>query len=257
MKAVIFAGGLGTRLSEETDVRPKPMVEIGHRPMLWHIMKIYAAHGINDFVICCGYKGHVIKQYFIDYRALNATVTVDLRSNQIDVENADVDPWRIVLADTGDETMTGGRLKRVRTYLGEETFCLTYGDGVANVDISALLIFHKRHGKLCTMTAMQPPGRWGAFTLSDDDATVRHFREKPQGDGAWVNGGFFVCEPGVIDYIEGDRTVWEREPMTNIAHDGQMVAYRHTGFWQPMDTLRDKNLLEELWAAGKAPWKVW
>lgn len=257
MKAVIFAGGLGTRLSEETDVRPKSMVEIGHRPMLWHIMKIYAAHGINDFVICCGYKGHVIKQYFIDYRALNATVTVDLRSNQIDVENADVDPWRIVLADTGDETMTGGRLKRVRTYLGEETFCLTYGDGVANVDISALLIFHKRHGKLCTMTAMQPPGRWGAFTLSDDDATVRHFREKPQGDGAWVNGGFFVCEPGVIDYIEGDRTVWEREPMTNIAHDGQMVAYRHTGFWQPMDTLRDKNLLEELWAAGKAPWKVW
>ena len=257
MKAVIFAGGLGTRLSEETDVRPKPMVEVGHRPMLWHIMKIYSAHGINDFVVCCGYKSHVIKQYFVNYRMTNASVTVDMTRNSVEIESDGTEPWRVVLADTGDETMTGGRLKRVRKYLDDETFCLTYGDGVADVDVTRSIAFHRQHARLCTMTAMQPPGRWGAFALGDDDVRVQHFREKPEGDGAWVNGGFFICEPKVIDYIEGDGTVWEREPMTNIAHDGQMVAYKHTGFWQPMDTLRDKNLLEELWASGRAPWKVW
>jgi glucose-1-phosphate cytidylyltransferase len=257
MKAVIFAGGLGTRLSEETDVRPKPMVEVGHRPLLWHIMKIYSAHGINDFVICCGYKGHVIKEYFVNYQMMHSSVTVDMTRNTVDIESTGGEPWRIVLADTGDETMTGGRLKRVQKYLDAEPFCLTYGDGVANVDVTRSIAFHRQHGRLCTMTAMQPPGRWGAFSLGEDDVHVRHFREKPQGDGAWVNGGFFVCQPQVIDYIEGDGTVWEREPMTNLAHDGQLVAYKHAGFWQPMDTLRDKNLLEELWAARRAPWKVW
>jgi len=257
MKAVIFAGGLGTRLSEETSVRPKPMVEVGNRPILWHIMKLYAAYGINDFVICAGYKSEVIKEYFINYRMMNASVTVDLRTNAVEIEKVDSEPWRIVVADTGDATMTGGRLKRVKKHLDNETFCLTYGDGVADIDIGKLVAFHQQQGKLCTMTAVQPPGRWGAFALGADDVAVQHFREKPQGDGAWVNGGFFVCEPKVIDYVKDDTTVWEKEPMTGIAHDGQMVAYKHAGFWQPMDTLRDKQLLEELWASGKAPWKKW
>jgi glucose-1-phosphate cytidylyltransferase len=257
MKAVIFAGGLGTRLSEETTIRPKPMVEIGHRPILWHIMKIYSAHGINDFVICCGYKGQFIKQYFAEYRMMNATVTVDLKRDRIDVEDRGTEPWKIVLAETGDDTMTGGRLRRVRRYLDDETFCLTYGDGVADVDVTQLVAFHRQQGKLCTMTAIQPPGRWGAFALAADDVQVQHFREKPKGDDAWVNGGFFVCEPKVIDYVSGDASVWEREPMTGLAHDGQMVAYKHTGFWQPMDTLRDRQLLEDLWATGRAPWKIW
>ncbi len=257
MKAVIFAGGLGTRISEETTLRPKPMVEFGHRPILWHIMKTYSHYGINDFVICCGYKGEVIKEYFVNYRMTNSSVMVDLNTNHVEIEGAGTEPWRIVCAETGFDTMTGGRLKRVRDYIGDETFCLTYGDGVADVNIADLVAFHKKQGKLCTMTAMQPPGRWGAFTLGEDEVKVKQFREKPQGDGAWINGGFFVCEPKVIDYIEGDATVWEREPMTGIAHDGEMVAYKHTGFWQPMDTLRDKNLLEELWESGKAPWKVW
>lgn len=257
MKAVIFAGGLGTRISEETSVRPKPMVEIGRRPILWHIMKIYSHYGINDFIICCGYKGEVIKEFFVNYRMMSSTVTVDLQTNSVDISRCDNEPWRIVLAETGAGTMTGGRLKRVAQYIGDEPFCLTYGDGVADVNISELIDFHNKHGKLCTMTAMQPPGRWGAFTLGEDDTQVKHFREKPEGDGAWVNGGFFVCEPGVLEYIQDDQTVWEREPMSNLALKGEMVAYKHSGFWQPMDTLRDKNLLDELWESGKAPWKTW
>lgn len=257
MKAVIFAGGLGTRISEETSVRPKPMVEIGERPILWHIMKTYSHYGINDFIICCGYKGEVIKEYFVNYRMKMSTVSVDLNTNDVQVDQGNTEPWRIVMAETGANTMTGGRLKQVRDFIGDETFCLTYGDGVSDINIQKLVDFHKQQGKLCTMSAMQPPGRWGAFTLGDDDARVKHFREKPEGDGAWINGGFFVCEPKVIDYIEGDSTVWEREPMSGIAHDGEMVAYKHSGFWQPMDTLRDKNLLEDLWGSGKAPWKVW
>lgn len=257
MKAVIFAGGLGTRISEETSIRPKPMVEIGQRPILWHIMKTYSHYGINDFVICCGYKGEVIKEYFVNYKMKSSTVSVDLNTNDVQISSGDSEPWRIVMAETGANTMTGGRLKQVRDFLGDETFCLTYGDGVADINIQKLVDFHKAQNKLCTMTAMQPPGRWGAFTLGDDDVAVKHFREKPEGDGAWINGGFFVCEPKVIDYIEGDSTVWEREPMSGIAHDGEMAAYKHSGFWQPMDTLRDKNLLEDLWESGKAPWKVW
>jgi len=257
MKAVIFAGGLGTRISEETTLRPKPMVEIGDKPILWHIMKIYSHYGINDFIICCGYKSEVIKEYFVNYRMMHSTVTVDLNSNGVEIENNATEPWRIVLADTGIDTMTGGRLKRVRDHIGDQTFCLTYGDGVADVRIDKLLSFHKKQGRLCTMSAMQPPGRWGAFTLHDDEVLVKQFREKPQGDGAWINGGFFVCEPSVIDYIEGDAIVWEREPMTHLAYGGQMAAYKHTGFWQPMDTLRDKHLLEELWASDNPPWKVW
>jgi glucose-1-phosphate cytidylyltransferase len=257
MKAVIFAGGFGTRLSEETSVRPKPMVEIGHRPILWHIMKIYSAHGINDFVICCGYKGHIIKRYFVDYPMMNACVTVDMKRGAIDIDNDGSEPWRVVLADTGSDTMTGGRLKRVSKHLDGEPFCLTYGDGVAAVDVRATIEFHAQQNKLCTMTAVQPPGRWGAMSLRADDARVGQFREKPRGDDAWINGGFFVCDPKVIDYIKDDSTVWERDPLRKLARDGQLVAYRHTGFWQPMDTLHDKNLLEDLWASGRAPWKVW
>ncbi|MGB1124355.1 MAG: glucose-1-phosphate cytidylyltransferase [Phycisphaeraceae bacterium] len=257
MKAVIFAGGLGTRISEETSIRPKPMVEIGQRPILWHIMKIYSYYGINDFIICCGYKGEVIKEYFVNYRMKSSTVSIDLNTNDVQISTDNMEPWRIVMAETGANTMTGGRLKQVRDFIGDETFCLTYGDGVADINVKALVDLHKQQNKLCTMTAVQPPGRWGAFSLGDDDVEVKHFREKPEGDGAWINGGFFVCEPKVIDYIEGDQTVWEREPMSNIAHDGEMVAYKHAGFWQPMDTLRDKNLLESLWESGKAPWKVW
>lgn len=259
MKAVILAGGYGTRISEESSVRPKPMVEIGGKPILWHIMKIYASHGINDFVICCGYKAYVIKEYFANYFLHTADVTFDLRYNSMQVHHAVTEPWRVTLIDTGEHTMTGGRLKRVQEYVGKETFCMTYGDGVSNVNISEALEFHEAHGCVATLTAVQPPGRFGAFTLHDDQNRIASFKEKPQGDGegAYINGGFFVLEPAVFDYIEGDATVWEREPMEKLALDGQLNAYRHNGFWQPMDTLRDKNVLEAMWAKGDAPWKVW
>lgn len=257
MKTVILAGGYGTRISEETSVRPKPMVEIGGMPILWHIMKIYSAFGINDFIICCGYKGHMIKEYFANYFLLRSDVTFDLEHNQIEVHKNGAEPWRVTLVDTGEATMTGGRLKRVKDYIGDETFCFTYGDGVSDVKISDLIAFHEKQKGLATMTAVQPPGRFGAFQLEGRQDKVRSFREKSQGDGAWVNGGFFILEPGVMEYLEGDSTVWEREPLENLAEDGMLSAYRHHGFWQPMDTLRDKMALEELWQSGKAPWKLW
>ncbi len=255
MKAVILAGGLGTRISEETSVRPKPMIEIGGKPILWHIMKSYSSHGINEFVVCCGYKGYVIKEYFANYFLHMSDVTFDMKSNEMEVHHRKAEPWRVTLVDTGDETMTGGRIKRIAPYLDEEDFCCTYGDGVGDVDISALIAFHQQHGKLATLTATQPPGRFGAINLHGND--VLSFQEKPQGDGGWINGGFFVLSPKVLDYIEGDHVLWEREPMEKLARDGQMSAFFHNGFWQPMDTLRDKTLLEELWQSGKAPWKVW
>lgn len=257
MKAVILAGGLGTRLAEETVVRPKPMVEIGGRPILWHIMKIFSRHGINDFVVCCGYKGHVIKEFFSNYMLHSSDVTFDIKANEMQVHQNGAEPWRVTLAETGQDTMTGGRLKRVADYIGNETFCFTYGDGVADVDIGRLVRFHWDHGKLATLTATQPPGRFGAFRLSANDARITSFHEKPDGDGAWVNGGFFVLEPQVLDYIEGDATVWEAEPLERLAQDGDLCAYRHHGFWQPMDTLRDKQYLEDLWRSNRAPWKVW
>ena len=258
MKAVILAGGYGTRISEESSIRPKPMVEIGEKPILWHIMKIYAAHGITDFVICCGYKGHMIKEYFANYYLHASDVTFDLKQNSMQIHNTSVEPWTVTLIDTGEGTMTGGRLRRIREIVeGEEAFCLTYGDGVSDVDITSLVRFHKEQNRLATMTAVQPPGRFGAFSLSDEGAQVHEFREKPHGDGAWVNGGFFVLSPRVIDYIDGDDTVWEREPMATLAHEGQLSAFRHEGFWQPMDTLRDKHVLEDLWRGGDAPWKKW
>jgi glucose-1-phosphate cytidylyltransferase len=257
VKVVILAGGYGTRLSEETGVRPKPMVEIGDQPILWHIMKIYSAHGINDFVICCGYKGYVIKQYFANYVLNMSDVTFDLKDNRMEIHSNHTEPWRVTLIDTGDGTMTGGRLKRVRHHLGDETFCLTYGDGVSNIDIGRLVRFHREQGALATLTAVQPPGRFGTFSLPEGETHVRGFREKPRGDGAWINGGFFVLEPGVMDYIQGDDTVWEQEPLQNLARDGMLSAYRHDGFWHPMDTLRDKMVLEQMWVAGAAPWKVW
>lgn len=259
MKAVILAGGYGTRISEESAIRPKPMVEIGGKPILWHIMKIYAAHGVDDFVICCGYKGYMIKEYFANYFLHTADVTFDLRENRMQVHRASSEPWKVTLIDTGEATMTGGRLKRVREYVGDETFCMTYGDGVGSVDISALLAYHRAEGALATLTAVQPPGRFGAFTLGDEQSRIHAFKEKPRGDGegAYINGGYFVLEPQVFDYIDDDQTVWEREPMERLAHAGQLAAYKHSGFWQPMDTLRDKNLLEDLWKSGRAPWKVW
>jgi len=255
MKAVILAGGMGTRISEETTVRPKPMVEIGGRPILWHIMKIYSAHGINDFVVCLGYKGYMIKEYFANYFLHMSDVTFDMHYNQMQIHENKAEPWRVTLVDTGDSTMTGGRLKRVKRYLTDENFCLTYGDGVGDVDITKLLVFHHEQKTLATMTATQPPGRFGAITI--DGRKVAGFQEKPSGDGAWINGGFFVLSPKVIDYIESDSTLWEREPMERLAKDGEMSVYRHAGFWQPMDTLRDKNYLEDLWVSGKAPWKTW
>jgi len=254
MKAVILAGGLGTRLSEETVLKPKPMVEIGDRPILWHIMKTYSSHGINDFVVLLGYKGYLIKEYFQNYWLHNADVTFDMQNRSVEVHENASEPWRVTLVDTGAETMTGGRIRRARAYL-DETFMLTYGDGVADVDISALLEFHRSRDVLATVTAVQPSGRFGAMDISGGD--VRSFQEKPAGDGGWINGGFFVLEPGVIDYIEGDGTFFEREPLENLAADGQLGAYQHTGFWQPMDTMRDKANLEELWRSGSAPWKVW
>lgn len=256
MKAVILAGGLGTRLSEETHTRPKPMVEIGGRPILWHILKIYSAHAINEFIICCGYKGYVIKEYFANYFLHMSDITFSMSTNTMEVHHKKAEPWRITLLDTGESTMTGGRLKRVRDYVQDETFCFTYGDGVSNVDITALVDHHKGHGRLGTVTAVQPPGRYGALQFGKGE-TVAGFQEKPQGDGGWINGGFFVLEPDVIDRIEGDATNWEEEPLRGLAADGELTAYRHTGFWQPMDTLRDRMQLEELWRQGRAPWKVW
>jgi len=257
MKAVILAGGYGTRLSEETALRPKPMVEIGGRPILWHIMKIFSGHGINDFVICCGYKGYMIKEYFAKYFLHRSDLTFDIQNNKMDVLNNGAEPWKVTLIDTGERTMTGGRLKRVAKYLADDTFCLTSGDGVSDVNLTDLIEFHKKQDTLATMTAVQPPGRFGAFTLAHSETRVPSFREKPQGDGAWVNGGFFVLNPGALDYITDDSTIWEREPLQNLANGGELSAYKHYGFWQPMDTLQDKNALEEQWKSGKAPWKVW
>jgi glucose-1-phosphate cytidylyltransferase len=257
MKAVILAGGFGTRISEESAVRPKPMVEIGHRPILWHIMKIYSAYGINDFIICLGYKGHIIKEFFANYFLSLSDVTFDLAHNTMEVHHRTVEPWKVTLIDTGDKSMTGGRIRRVRDYIGNETFCLTYGDGVTDLNIPEVIAFHKQQKTLVTLTAVQPPGRFGAFMLHENETIIESFREKPQGDGAWINGGFFVVEPGAIDYIADDLTVWEREPMQNLARDRQLSAYKHKGFWHSMDTLRDKMVLEEIWASGKAPWKVW
>jgi len=256
MKAVILAGGHGTRLSEETQVRPKPMVEIGNKPILWHIMKIYSHHGINDFIICCGYKGEVIKEYFANYFLHRSDVTFDLQKNDMKVHQNNVEPWKVSLIDTGLNTMTGGRIKRVRDLIGDETFHLTYGDGVSDIQIDDLINFHKKADRLATVTAVQPPGRFGTFTLKENQIAINNFREKPKDDSAWVNGGFFVLEPDIFDYIEGDSTVWEREPLVELARESQLAAYRHHGIWQPMDTLRDKMYLEDLWEKG-APWKIW
>lgn len=256
MKAVILAGGLGTRISEETHLKPKPMVEIGGKPILWHIMKTYSAHGVNDFIICCGYKGYVIKEYFANYFLHMSDVTFDMVNNQMQVHHRYAEPWRVTLVDTGEETMTGGRLKRVAPYLhGEDAFCFTYGDGVSDVNVSELISFHKAQSVMATLTATLPPGRFGA--LDFEGHKVRTFKEKPKGDGAMINGGFFVLSPKVIDYIENDATVWERDPLEKLAEEGQLAAFQHDGFWQPMDTLRDKIHLEDLWSSGKAPWKVW
>ncbi len=255
MKAVILAGGMGTRISEETHLKPKPMIDIGGKPILWHIMKIYSHYGINDFIICLGYKGYVIKEYFTNYFLHMSDVTFDVGSNTMDVHQNSAEPWRVTLVDTGEKTMTGGRLKRVQKYLGDEDFCFTYGDGVANIDVAALVAFHKHHGRVSTVTAVQPAGRYGALEM--DGPMVKGFMEKPQGGGGWINGGFFVLSPKVIDYIEGDITSWESGPLQIIAGENQLAAYQHLGFWQPMDTLRDKMHLEELWNSGKAPWKVW
>ncbi len=256
MKAVILAGGLGTRISEETHLKPKPMIEIGGKPILWHIMKLYSAHGVNEFVICCGYKGYIIKEYFANYFLHMSDVTFDMSHNSMEVHEQKVEPWKVTLVDTGEDTLTGGRLKRVRDYIKqEESFCFTYGDGVSDVDISALISFHKAHGKLATITAVQPPGRYGALEMQG--GLVERFTEKPRGDGGMINGGFFVLSPQVLDNIDGDQSSWEGDPLTNLASEGQLMAYEHDGFWQPMDTLRDKNNLEELWQSGKAPWKKW
>lgn len=255
MKAVILAGGLGTRISEESTTRPKPMVEIGGKPILWHILKIYSAHGINDFIVCLGYKGYLIKEYFANYFLHMSDVTFDMPNNRMEVHQKNAEPWRVTLVDTGENTQTGGRLKRIASYLDNEDFFLTYGDGVADVNITELYRHHQQGGRLATVTAVQPPGRFGSLRLVD--GSVAGFEEKPQGDGGWINGGFFVLSPQVIDYIEGDFTFWEHEPMERLAAEGQMSAYFHHGFWQPMDTLRDKNHLEALWASGKAPWKTW
>ncbi|MDJ0709280.1 MAG: glucose-1-phosphate cytidylyltransferase [Woeseiaceae bacterium] len=255
MKVVILAGGLGTRISEESHLKPKPMIEIGGKPILWHVMKIYSHYGMNDFVICLGYKGYVIKEYFANYFLHMSDVTFDMRGNEMIVHHKHAEPWRVTLVDTGEATLTGGRLKRVESYLGAESFCLTYGDGVADVDIGALVACHKKHGQKATVTAIQPPGRYGALNL--DGSAVSSFQEKPAGDGAWINGGFFVLEPTVLDLIDGDDCSWESTPLMALANEGSLQAYQHRGFWQAMDTLRDKNQLEHLWAAGNPPWKVW
>lgn len=256
MKAVILAGGLGTRISEETHLKPKPMIEIGGKPILWHIMKIYSAHGVNEFIICCGYKGYIIKEYFANYFLHMSDVTFDMASNRMEVHTQNAEPWKVTLVDTGEHTMTGGRLKRVSSYLeAEDAFCFTYGDGLSNVNVTEQIAFHKKHGKLATVTAVQPPGRYGALNLNQ--SLVQGFTEKPRGDGGLINGGFFVLSPKCIDRIAGDATSWEAEPLAGLAHDGELMAFQHPGFWQPMDTLREKNLLEELWTSGTAPWKIW
>ena len=256
MKAVILAGGLGTRISEETHLKPKPMIEIGGKPILWHIMKSYSSHGVNDFIICCGYKGYLIKEYFANYFLHMSDVTFDMQSNSMEVHQRNAEPWRVTLVDTGENTMTGGRLKRVMPYLeNEDLFCFTYGDGVGDVNITDLIQFHRDHGKLATLTATQLPGRFGALTL--DGFNISSFKEKPDGDGSWISGGFFVLSPKVFDYIKDDSTLWERDPMEKLALEGQFSAYFHTGFWQPMDTIRDRDLLEGLWKQGAAPWKTW
>ena len=256
MKAVILAGGLGSRIAEETSLKPKPMIEIGGKPILWHIMKIYSHHGINDFIICCGYKGYVIKEYFSNYFLHMSDVTFDMSANTLEVHNRKAEPWRVTLVDTGEETMTGGRIKRISNYIeNEDAFCMTYGDGVGDVNITELIAFHKSKGTLATLTATLPPGRFGALQV--EDGKVLSVKEKPQGDGASINGGYFVLSPSVIQLIPDDQTIWERGPLEALAEKGQLASYVHTGFWQPMDTLREKNYLEELWQSGKAPWKVW
>ena len=254
MKAVILAGGFGTRISEESAIRPKPMIEIGGKPILWHILKMYSAHGIHDFVICCGYKGYVIKEYFDNYFLHMSDVTIDMCNNSIEVHQKKAEPWKVTLIDTGDSTQTGGRLRRVANYLDND-FCMTYGDGLGSVDIAAAITFHRQHGKLATMTAVQPPGRFGALELNG--TSVKSFVEKPQGDGGWINGGFFVLNPKVLDLIDSDDVVWEKEPLESLAKQGQLESFFHSGFWRPMDTMRDKTALEELWAKGKAPWMNW
>lgn len=256
MKVVILAGGLGTRISEESHLKPKPMIEIGDRPILWHIMKIYSHFGFNDFIICLGYKGYLIKEYFANYYLHQSDMTIDLKENDLQIHNSKAEPWKVTLVDTGLNTMTGGRIKRIQKYVENKTFMLTYGDGVGSVDIAELLKFHKRHNKYATVTAVQPSGRFGALNV-DENNNILSFQEKPKGDGAWINGGFFVLEPQVFNYINGDETLWERQPLEGLAKDAQLVAYKFTGFWQPMDTLRDKSHLEELWKSGNAPWKVW
>lgn len=256
MKVVILAGGLGTRLSEETEIKPKPMVEIGSRPALWHIMKIYSCYGFNEFIICLGYKGYMIKEYFSNYFLHMSDVTFDMENNKMEIHQKNVEPWKVTLVDTGQDTMTGGRIKRIKDYVNGSTFMLTYGDGVADIDIAALVEFHNNQSRLATVTAVQPPGRFGTIQIGQEDI-VTSFFEKPKGDGTWINGGFFVLEPAVFDYIEGDSTIWERNPLERLASEDQLAAYKHYGFWRPMDTLRDKILLEELWNSGRAPWKMW
>lgn len=256
MKAVILAGGLGTRISEETHLKPKPMIEIGGQPILWHILKTYSHYGINDFIICCGYRGYVIKEYFANYFLHTSDITFDLSTNEMEVHHRSAEPWRVTLIDTGESTMTGGRLKRVAKYVGDEDFCMTYGDGLGDVNIAALIDFHRAHRCHATLTATYPPGRFGALDINDAHS-ITNFREKPKGDGGMVNGGFFVLAPHVLDLIAGDETIWEREPLEQLAQSGQLKAFAHHGFWQPMDTLRDKTHLEELWESGSAPWKVW
>ena len=255
MKAVILAGGLGTRLSEETSLKPKPMVEVGGKPILWHILKLYSHFGINEFIICCGYKGYIIKEYFANYFLHTSDVTFDMADNSMEVHARKAEPWKVTLVDTGESTLTGGRLARVREYVGDEPLCFTYGDGVADVDIGALIAFHQSEGRKATLTAVQPPGRFGS--LAFERGRVLAFEEKPQGDGNWINGGFFVLNPAVFDLIQGDATIWERQPLETLAEQNQLSIYNHHGFWQPMDTLRDKQHLEELWSSGKAPWKTW
>ncbi len=255
MKVVILAGGLGTRLSEETHLRPKPMIEIGGKPMLWHIMKIYSSYGLNDFIICLGYKGYLIKEYFANYFLHMSDVTFDMANNRTIIHQNSAEPWQVTLVDTGETTMTGGRLRRVRNYLDDEDFCFTYGDGVSDIDIAGLVAFHKAHGRLATLTATRPPGRFGALQIEQE--RVLRFQEKPDGDGGWINGGYFVLSPKVLDYISGDETIWEREPLEALAGEQNLLAYRHGGFWQPMDTLRDKNFLEQQWESGSAQWKRW
>ncbi|MDR2556098.1 MAG: glucose-1-phosphate cytidylyltransferase [Bacteroidales bacterium] len=257
MKVVLLAGGMGTRISEETGLRPKPMVEIGGKPILWHIMKIYSHYGYNEFVVCCGYKGYMIKEYFADYYLHNADLTVDLSDNSMQIHKSNAEAWKITLVDTGAETLTGGRIKRIQKYIGNEPFMLTYGDGVADIDINKLVKIHKESGRLATVTVVQPSGRFGAIQLDDKNNNVLSFKEKPKGDGSWINGGFFVLQPEVFDYIEGDNTTFEREPLENLATRNNLCAYRHYGFWRPMDTLRDKTDLEEAWQSGNAKWKIW